>query len=91
MKIFATTPEDNKREVMRLELDAGDVELLEDVADRLRRLVKIEEALEVVAMQAPTILGQDIPTTTADGADLLETVVKGWDAEEDIEWKPVTR
>jgi hypothetical protein len=85
VKIFATTPEDNKRNVMRLELDGADVELLEELVDRVERLVKVEEALDVVGIQSVGMFGQDLPTVSAEGAKFLKRIVDGWDADEDIE------
>lgn len=84
MRIFATTPEDDKNSVMRLELSARDIEVLEEGVDRLRRLVTIEDALDVKGFVSPYITGNDLPTLTGEVADLLEVLVKGWDAEAEI-------
>lgn len=91
MKIYATTKEDNKKGIMRLELDGADLELLEELQDRVERLLKIEEALEVVSINAVSIFGVDTPTVTADGAKFLQAIVDGWDAPDDVEYSPDER
>lgn len=80
MKAHLATKRDNERGIMRLELDGNDVEILEGLVDRLERLEKIEEALDVVAVQSPFILGNDLPTVTREGRKLLQAIVEGWGA-----------
>lgn len=85
MKIFSTTAEDNKRGIMRLQLDGSDLELIEELVDRLNRLAVIEDALDVKGFVSPFIQGNDLPTLTREGAEFLDAIRKGWDADEDIE------
>lgn len=88
MKICPTTSNDNKKGLMRVEFDGNDIELLEEAIDRLRRLVKVEEALDVVGTPAISFLGHDIPTATADAAEFLDVLVKGWDAPAKVIFHP---
>jgi hypothetical protein len=80
MKAHLATKRDNERGIMRLELDGNDIDVLEGLVDRLERLEKIEDALDVVAIQSPFILGQDLPTVTREGRELIQSIVEGWGA-----------
>jgi hypothetical protein len=79
VRVLPTSKRDNDRFVMRLELSAGDVETLELLVERLDALTVIEDALGVVAVQSPSILGSDLPTVTREGIALISSIVDGWD------------
>lgn len=82
MKAFTATKRDNQRGVMRVELSGDDVETLEALIERVDILAKIEDTLSVVAIQSPFIIGNDVPTVTKEGADLLRQIVAGWENDE---------
>jgi len=78
MKIHPATSRDTERDIMRLELNAKDIETIHLVVDRLYKLLVIERELGVVAMQAMSIFGEDLPTITAEGIKLLEKITTEW-------------
>lgn len=90
MKAFKPTERDNERGVMRLELSAEDVEILEALVARLEVLEEIEELLNSRAVYSPFITGEDIPQITRQGRELLKQIVIGWGPEwfdENGEWR----
>lgn len=75
---------------MRLELNAEDIDILENLAARLEVLAEIEELMNSRAVYSPFITGEDIPHATQEGIELLRKIVIGWGPEwydEDGNWR----
>lgn len=71
MKIFDMTERDRQLDRLRVEFSGHDLDLLEGVYDRLCVLLKIEDAMESMAVPSPSFFGTGVPWPTADGIKLL--------------------
>lgn len=85
MKCFPATKRDNEREVMRVEITAEDMELLEYAMHALGRLALIEDALGVKGFYSPWLSVPDQPTQTIAAAALIAEFQIGWDGGEFLE------
>lgn len=79
MKCFPATTRDNERGIMRVEIAAEDVELLEYASEALEKLAIIEDVLEVKGFYSPWLSVPDRPTVTRDASELLHKFQFGWD------------
>lgn len=75
MKIYATSREDNDDNISRVEFNGTDMDVIESFLPRLRAFAEFERAF------ALSWTDQGI---TSQFAELIETLYKGWDAEEDV-------
>lgn len=81
MKTFEATKRDNERNIMRLELTGDDIETLGLLVERLEVLLKIEEAMDSVAVEGLGFLGHDLPHITEEAKNLIIRIVDGWDGD----------
>src|SRR3990172_10703167 len=79
MKVFPATARDNERGMMRVEIAAEDIEILEYASGALETLAIIEDSLGVKGFVSPFITGEDLPTMTRQASNLLHEFQIGWD------------
>lgn len=69
-----------------VELDVDEVETLELLLERLDVLLKIENAMESVAMTSPFITGTDLPHITGKARKLVHDIIAPWTPEPGTEF-----